>query len=314
MQCELRILNGLHRGAALPLDGSMLDIGSGEQAAVVLADPGVAARHASLAPTDAGWLLEAIDDAIVGVDDPLAQSALELAPGGYARLGDVWLCISPVDAPWQVAPAPHVPAQAAPLPGDQGAGAPPAPAPPAPRRMLRRVLLPIGALAVLSAATACAIAVRAPAPVALKAPAPAPVPAAVAPAPAPALTPAQLQGAFRRELADAQLLERFELALGERAWSMRADLDPDEKAHFERLLQKFVARHRLAIPVDVKIVGAAGMLPFEVAQVVSGSRAGIVTADGARLYVGDDYRGVRLVSVKDQHLVFAGKRKIEVNW
>jgi type III secretion protein D len=306
MHFELRILNGLHRGAALPLDGTALDIGAGEQAGVVLADPGVAAHHATLAPTDTGWLLEARDGAVVGVDDPRPQSVLELGPGGYARLGAVWLCISAVDAAWQAPPEPTGLAEPAPVP-------PAAPVPAVRRRALRRVLLPIGALVVLSGATACAIAVRAPAASTVVAPAPARPVAAATPV-TPTLTPAQLQAAFRRELGNAQLLERFELALGTQAWTMRADLDPEEKAHFERLLKKFMAQHRLTIPVDAKIVGAAAMLPFDIAQVVSGSHAGIVTADGARLYVGDDYRGVRLVSVRERHLVFAGKRKIEVNW
>lgn len=315
MHFELRILNGLHRGAALPLDGTALDIGSGEQAAVVLADPGVAARHASLTATDTGWLLEALEGEIVGVDDPRPQTVLELAPGGHARLGEVWLCVSPVDAAWQAPPAPigRVDDVPVPVPPMAGQAEPDAP-PPVRRSRLRRVLLPVGALAVLSAATACAIAVRAPVATPLVSTVPVLERGAALPVAQPALGAAQLQAAFRHALAEAQLLDSFDLALGERSWSLRADLDVDEQARFERLLKKFVTQHGLTIPIDAKIVGAAAMLPFEIAQVVSGRRAGIVTADGARLYVGDDYRGVRLVSVKDRQLVFAGKRKIEVSW
>ncbi|MGI4936529.1 MAG: FHA domain-containing protein, partial [Janthinobacterium lividum] len=45
---ELRILNGLHRGATLPLDEQAQTIGQSEDADVVLVDQGIADRHAVL--------------------------------------------------------------------------------------------------------------------------------------------------------------------------------------------------------------------------------------------------------------------------
>lgn len=45
---ELRVLNGLHRGATLPLDGDAASLGSDEHNDVVLLDPGIAAQHARL--------------------------------------------------------------------------------------------------------------------------------------------------------------------------------------------------------------------------------------------------------------------------
>ena len=43
---ELRILNGLHRGATLPLDGDAAALGSDESNDIVLLDPGIEPRHA----------------------------------------------------------------------------------------------------------------------------------------------------------------------------------------------------------------------------------------------------------------------------
>lgn len=60
---ELRILSGLHRGASLPLGGERYVIGSSDDADVVLLDPGVADRHATLRHDGERWLLAALEGA-----------------------------------------------------------------------------------------------------------------------------------------------------------------------------------------------------------------------------------------------------------
>lgn len=315
---ELRILSGLHRGAALPLDCAALLLGAGEDCDVVLADRGLAPRHARLAPGMDGWRLEPLDGEVGAGHDGAAQDRVDLAPGAPARVGEVWICLSQPDAAWQDAPqpvlvapgAPAVPAPAAP------AGAPSA-APPAPRprqrqraSLKRLVLLPFGLVIVLCAATAYAFTARP----AGELPAPATDVPVTAPAPALVLAGAALRAAFERELADGQMLERFELRLGDERWDMRADLNEEEKERFERLLGRFIAAHRIGFPVDARVVPPAALLPFRIEQVLTGAQAGIVTGDGRRMFVGDEYRGTRLISMKDGRLVFAGKRKIEVQW
>jgi type III secretion protein D len=56
------------------------------------------------------------------------------------------------------------------------------------------------------------------------------------------------------------------------------------------------------------------MLPFKIRQVISGVNASIVTQDGERMYIGDELKGVRLVTIDSSILTFAGKRKIQVKW
>jgi type III secretion protein D len=128
-----------------------------------------------------------------------------------------------------------------------------------------------------------------------------------------AATPA-LAALFRKRLADAELLNRFDLSLEARAWTMQAHLDDEETARFERILNSFIKEHHITFPVSAKAVTAEAMLPFRIGQVISGANASVVTQDGARLYVGDDYRGVRLVAIQPNRVTFFGKRKIEVIW
>jgi type III secretion protein D len=131
---------------------------------------------------------------------------------------------------------------------------------------------------------------------------------------APVLTQEEMRKSFRKRLEDAQLLRQFDLSLDDDSWTMRASLDNDETKRFERILVGFMHENNITFPVNAKIVNSAGMLPFKIRQVITGPNAGIVTQDGERLYIGDEYRGIRMVAVRDNHLTFAGKRKIEVNW
>ena len=109
---ELRILSGMHRGATLPLDQRALNIGADDDADVVLVDPGIAADHATLTPGAEGWTLDARDGELRGSEDNRLRERLELAPGQFARLGHVWLCVAGADAPWQSPPPEPAPSAA----------------------------------------------------------------------------------------------------------------------------------------------------------------------------------------------------------
>lgn len=360
---ELRILSGLHRGATLPLDANAHAIGASEEADVVLVDSGIEQLHATLSPEGSAWLLSANEGQIFNAQSNRPQQTVELAPGGFARVGDIWLTISEEGAPWEKPPAqpPHEPEaepvetedeqpefeadenglsgseEEAPHDAEEEFFGPMPENPPqalpsagvlaaapqdAPRRW-RKARLPLLIVAALSIAGFYALWAsysKRPQPLPAK---PANTLAQTAPkaaAPKPdakpeaAVSEDELRTAFRKRLADAELLRRFDLNLEDHNWTMRATLDADEMARFDRILETFVDKYSITFPVSATVGNGEIMLPFKVRQVISGANASIVTDDGHRLYVGEQYRGVRLVAVRDTRLTFAGKRKIEVNW
>jgi type III secretion protein D len=376
---ELRILNGLHRGATLPLDGHGVTIGADEQADVVMADHGIAADHALLSPNGDGWLLSATGGAVYADGHYQPQPLVDLEPGQAARVGDIWLCVAEQDSAWMAPPPMPAPepdfdaradsaareleqqeqqaaeggaptgataASAEDASSTQGAAsainattagskAPPTTARSRWRR--RGAVMLLAMVAAMLAATAYALTMRPPLPLPGKsalattssqdnsnasnnngdsgndnnAAGPSAPSAAGTAAPA---TNAALAALFRKRLADAELLSRFDLTLNDRAWSMQAHLDDEESARFERILNNFIKEHHITFPVSAKSVTAEAMLPFRVAQVISGANPSVVTQEGARLYVGDDYRGVRVVAIQANRVTFYGKRKIEVLW
>jgi type III secretion protein D len=352
---ELRVASGLHRGATLPLEDRTLLIGASEEADVVLVDPGIAAHHAKLSQTDGGWVLCAEEGILRNADSNQSQALIDLIPGEFARVGDVWLMLSHENAAWENPPALPKDEELAELSADDDAGfyaerhadapidgadavsptvaASTTEAPPAPRkatwrrRLLRPMIaLPLLGIAVLSAAYAIAIPFSPAAATGAQSATPLAAPtrasmsdATVNVAPpqnstsVPALSQEALRQAWRRRLSEADLLSRFDMTLADYSWSMQAALDPDEAARFERILRAFLKEQQITFPVNVKIGSAEAMLPFRIMMVTTGANASLVTEDGQRLYVGDQYKGVTMVAINERNLVFAGKRKIVVN-
>ncbi|MFT5963094.1 MAG: type III secretion protein D [Burkholderiaceae bacterium] len=360
MDNELRILNGLHRGATLPLDGTTLLLGAHDDADVVIVDPGIVAHHASLQPRESGWLLTADAGQIFSADSLVPQELLDLWSGVFFRLGETWLVISPCDAAWQpLPPMPQpelesefdretdfdpasedlidinaedgaafddddpeavpafVPAETLTPAGKIGA-----------KRSRKWMVAPAGLLALLVVAATYSYSSKPSLPVLHSLQmstriADTPdlpkkvvstekkIPVMSDPA---KLTPEGLASAFRKRMKDADLFAQFDMDLNELGWSMRAHLDDAESARFERILKAFVLEHKITFPINAKVGSAESMLPFTIRQIVSGTNAGIVTDDGHRFYVGDEFLGVRLVAVTDNRLTFMGKRKIEVIW
>lgn len=345
---ELRILNGLHRGATLPLDETSHMIGASEDADVVLVDQGIEQRHATLTRTDSGWLLSAGDGSVYTADSNQPQTVVDLAAGDFARIGDIWLTVALEDAPWEKPPP-----EPAPVIFDESNDASEEPPPeidhladdtsdsvpehfagdgedqpvksPSRWRLMR---VPVFVIAALCAAGVYALAssgsstsvapMAADADLGIKSPSATKTGQDAASAfpeeQGAVLAEEELRVLFRKRLASADLLNRFDLKLGNRNWSMRATLDAEETARFERILRAFIAKYKITFPVQATVGSGEAMLPFKIRQVISGENASVVTDEGHRLYVGDQYRGVHVVAIQDSRLTFLGKRKIEVNW
>jgi len=348
---ELRILNGLHRGATLPLDEKPQVFGASEDADVVLVDEGIEQRHATLTRTKDGWLLSAGEGQVYTADSNRPQTIVDLKAGDFARIGDIWMTIVKEGAPWENPPAepidvdlddeivdpphesegdtteedtgdtsPSTPEQNA-VPDEKDDDLPPVKSPTSKRRMLVPVLL-IAALCAAGVYTFSTGMPKQAAPGIADAHTKIESPSAMNTAQNSAKSEKQgtllgqdeLRALLRKRLADAELLKRFDLNLEDHNWSLRATLDAEETARFERILKAFIAKYEITFPVRATVGGGEEMLPFTIKQVISGANASVVTSEGYRLYIGDVYRGVRVAAIQDSRLTFIGKRKVEVNW
>ncbi|WP_035341710.1 FHA domain-containing protein, partial [Dickeya sp. DW 0440] len=98
---ELRVLTGLHRGAALPLSGTAWRIGCADEADMVLYDPGIRDQHCLLEQQPQGWLLSSLDGPVSNGEGHALTEPLLIQPGTPFAAGGIWLCVVSADTPWQ---------------------------------------------------------------------------------------------------------------------------------------------------------------------------------------------------------------------
>ncbi|MGY2289771.1 FHA domain-containing protein [Pseudomonas sp. SDO528_S397] len=315
---ELRVLNGLHQGAALPLVGEQWLIGADEEHDLALYDPGIAATHCRLSRTEAGWSLDA-EDSLINDDEGHALTATALLPNQTFALGNVWLCLAPAEEAWPQVPMVVTPGQT--QPEQPEPMAPPASAAP---KGVSRFKLACGVVAGLLMGVAGthwglhrgAVATPAPAVVEQSPPVDT-APVKVAQAPASDKISLTGRDEIRRRLntlLSERLLTQVSIEDSSEGLTLKGNLSDDALALYQRMFKGFNDRYATSVPV-LDQVGALGTgLPFAIAQIISGTNAHVVTADGHRLYIGDQLNGLRLTRIDDQRIEFDGEQHIEVRW
>jgi type III secretion protein D len=95
---------------------------------------------------------------------------------------------------------------------------------------------------------------------------------------------------------------------------LQGNLQNESRLVFTRMLQRFNADYRSAVAVIDNVSAGGSSLPFAIVQIMSGPQAHLVTADGKRLYIGDELKGLRLTRIEDGRVEFEGDRHYEVSW
>ncbi len=335
---ELRVLNGQHQGAALPLIGEEWSIGSAEQQDLALDDAGVENLHGRLQRLGERWVLNGEEGAVCD-EEGNAQGSAELTLNTAFMLGSVWLCVSPASDAWPQVPA-IIPPQAQ---HEQAPEAEPA-RPEAPlekvesrsQKLLNRTTGIIAGLLIGVIGSAWSLTRTAPIALDQEAPHVASATAVATPASANASKPSQPQtlsknakpvndtrirlanvDAVRRELSTMlsdRLLTDIKIEDTPQGLMLTGDIKDEALLVYQRMLQRFKDRYSSPVTVLDNVASVRDTLPFVVVQIMTGPHAHLVTADGKRMYVGDELNGLRLTRIEDQRLQFDGDRHIEVNW
>lgn len=310
---ELRVLTGLHQGAALPLIGDQWLIGSDAALDLALHDPGVAQRHCRLERSGEHWSLNAEDGAVMD-EEGHAHPVTALAPGSPFVLGSVWLAVTPAEAAW-----PNVPVPVAQNTGETEPVAP-TPVPKARRSVFNRATLLITGVLIGVVGSAWSLS-RSAAPLEPSMAGAHPVSHATANTSAPAvaassrtrLSAEQARLKLKTMLSD-RLLNDINVEATPKGLVLTGSLQEDTRAVYQRMLQRFEGSFESAVPLIDEVGAAGSALPFVIVQILSGPQAHLVTADGKRLYIGDDLEGLRLTRIDDGKVEFEGDRHYEVRW
>jgi type III secretion protein D len=96
--------------------------------------------------------------------------------------------------------------------------------------------------------------------------------------------------------------------------ALSGNLKAESQLVYQRMLQRFKDRYESPVALIDNVTATSNGLPFTIVQIMSGPHAHLVTADGHRLYVGDELAGLRLTRINDNRIQFDGERHYEVNW
>ncbi|WP_341957652.1 type III secretion system inner membrane ring subunit SctD [Pseudomonas sp. RC10] len=334
---ELRVLTGLHQGAALPLVGEQWVIGSDEEQDLALHDPGVEQVHCRLQRQGEGFVLNAAEGQI-GDQEGHRHATAELIPNTAFVLGSVWLCVSAAEDAWPsvpvVIPQPRVeaaqetPVTEPPDPApDARSSAPPLEKVESRSRLLNRttgvivgVLLGVaGSAWSLTRSSGSPDTVAAVAMVQPSKPSAATTKPALKPVAEPASKRIHLANVddTRRQLTTMlsdRLLSGVDVQQTPEGLVLSGNLKAESQVVYQRMLQRFKDRYDTPVGVIDNVTTSSNGLPFTIVQIMSGPHAHLVTADGHRLYVGDELAGLRLTRIDDNRIQFDGERHYEVNW
>lgn len=314
---ELRVLTGLHQGAALPLIGDQWLIGANDTLDLALHDPGVSPFHCRLEREGDAWALNAEEGKVVDSEGH-AHALTALQPNNPFVLGGVWLAVCEAEQPWPTLPAP-VP-EASPSEAEQAASETAGQAPVKARSSLfnRVTLMVVGALiGVVGSAWSLSYSTPPGAHSMPRSVADETVQSAARPAKATdtreRLSADQTVLKLKGMLSD-RLLNEVTLEETAQGLVLRGNLQDESRLVYNRMLERFNDRYHSAVTLVDEVSVGGSSLPFAIVQIMSGPQAHLVTAEGKRMYIGDELQGLRLTKIDDGRIEFEGDRHYEVNW
>ena len=287
---ELRVLSGLHEGAALPLFGECWSIGADQDADLELYDPGVAARHARLHGMAGRWTVQAQEGLLQDDAGTVRAQIADLAPGRAFAIGGIRLCVADTQSAWLDEPADAVAQPGAPV----TAGS-------------KSKWLAPGILVLVPILMALAWQPMGTAP-------------ALAPQPSPAsnkrqlVTTAQVHQQLLKMLIERDLGNTVRLQVAADRITLGGEVGQDSLALVSRMLERFEVQFETPVAIVNQVQQTSTVLPFRIVQIIGGPKAHVVLADGRRLFFGDEVQGLRLTAIDNRRVLFEGRQRHEVNW
>lgn len=306
---ELRVLTGLHRGAALPLSGEQWWIGAAEDADLALYDPGIKDRHCQLLKTVQGWVVKALEGPLNDNEGQRCEELSNLQPGTAFAIGHIWLSIVSAATPWPEEASEPQPAEEAPVLAEPAVTAAAETAPavvaqekePLPfwAKVIYAVLILLLVMMLGSWLLNASVA---------------------SPSAPPAPGKPQLNSVGRtRQIINSMLLDRglekqVAVASDNNSLTLSGNLSDDDNQRLQRMMRTFYHHYDVRLAIHNKASTVSAKLPFNIVQITSGTHANIVTDGGQRIFIGDEVDQLRLVAINSDSIEFAGRENIRVKW
>ena len=288
---ELRVLNGMQCGAALPLGDNTCFLGRGEDQDLQLLDDGINDKHAALVQCQEHWSLcifspgengsESVDNTIY-LDKPF-------------NLGSVSLVISPIDQPWKHADNSSTCIKSSSKSIYKS-------------NMNYQVEIIMAALTVLMSvlfiiwffwpATHAEPLVQ-------------PITESER---IEILETDEVKALLSEWLRHRGLHSLIDLKIESNRVILSGNLLPKQMDIVERMLKDYEQRYISPVTIKNNTKFIETTLPFSIRQISLQKPGYIITNDGFFMYVGDELDGVRLINITPTYIEFGGEFNMRVNW
>ena len=300
MMFELRVLDGLHQGAALPLFGEQWSIGAHADADLVLSDPGIAEQHALLRLAGSTWSVQAQAGLLQDAKEQVVAQITHLALGEQFAVGVIRLYVALADQPWPEAPAPATPAKV--MAKATSMTLKLSALGPSQQKRLISVVLVVAVIIMLVGIASTGE----PDPQASLMP--------TVPQKTELASPFEVRQQLLNMLSERDLSQRVSLQVINGQVALNGDVSDEDLALVTRMLGRFGELFDSVVPVISRVRARDNELPFKIVQIIGGANGHVVLEDGARLFVGDQVDDLRLVMIDNSKVVFEGAQRYEVRW
>ncbi|WP_219266928.1 FHA domain-containing protein [Pseudomonas sp. Xaverov 259] len=297
---ELRVLDGLHQGAALPLFGEQWSIGAHPEADLVLSDPGIAEQHALLRLVGSTWSVQAQAGLLQGAKGQVVAQITHLALGEQFGVGAIRLYVAVADQPWPEAPAPATSAKVM--------------AKEAPQTLKLSALGPSQQKRLISVVLVVAVIIMVVGIASTGERDPQASLMPTGPQKTELASPFEVRQQLLNMLSERDLSQRVSLQVINGQVALNGDVSEEDLALVTRMLDRFGEQFDSVVPVLSRVRAHDNELPFKIVQIIGGANGHVVLEDGNRLFVGDQVDDLRLVMIDNSKVVFEGAQRYEVRW
>lgn len=295
---ELRVLNGLRQGAALPLFGEQWSIGAHPDADLMLNDPGIAEQHARLRLIGSNWSVQAEAGLLHDHEGQVLAQIASLVLNLPFSVGAIRLCVTLADQPWPEAPAPASPSRPTQAPRVLQLSS-------ISQTQQKRLISAVLVVAIVLVVVGLASTGERQAQASLMPPAVVKHELA---------SPFEVRQQLLKMLSERELSKRVSLQVINGQVALSGEVSQDDVELVSRMLNRFGDLYDSAVPVISRVRVRDGTLPFKIVQIVGGPNGHVVLEEGSRLFVGDEVDGLRLVLIDNSKVVFDGAQRFEVRW
>jgi len=294
---ELRVLNGLHEGASLPLSGENWALGNHEESDLQLCDAEIQTLHAKLSRFEEAWQIEPGEGEVFLAHGQPVINTLSLEANQPFQLSGVWLVVSEADKPWSDS-------SLIPLISDGTLIEPSL----TPKIKLKRkfplwfkpavIMLTILMGVILTGWFFNASPSQ-----------------SKNTDPRPLIADADgLRAILARKLEERDLNKVVTIGGDARGITLNGEVTSTQLSIVNRLMRGLHVDYNIHVPLINDTTLKVLRLPFRIVQINAGKQANIVIEGGRRLFVGDAEDGFTLSKITPNAVQFTGPENISVKW